>query len=53
MDSYTFNRVKKLGIPLVFKEGDAIIELNPDGTKRIIKYLPKLNITLPAKFKLK
>ncbi len=53
MDTSAFDRAKKLGIPLVFQEADAIIELNPDGSKNILKRIERIKINIPDKFQLK
>lgn len=44
---------RKTHIPLVMEENDALYELYPDGSKKLIKYLPKSPKILPSKFTLK
>jgi hypothetical protein len=53
MDTSAFDAAKKSGMPLVLMEGENLIELQPDGSKKFLKHIPKHNIELPAKFKLK
>jgi hypothetical protein len=45
-----FDAARATGIPLVLKEGNNLIELHLDGTKKIIKKLEKHGLTLPKQF---
>lgn len=41
---------KKVNIPMIVEENNAIYEISPDGTKRFIKEIPKSKIEIPSNF---
>lgn len=43
----------KTNIPLVLEENNVLYEIYPDGTKKILKQLPKSKINVPKKFTMK
>jgi hypothetical protein len=50
--SNAFEQAKSTKIPLLLKEGDYLVELLPDGSKRIIKQLPKSKTFIQKHFKM-
>ncbi len=42
----------KTNIPLIREENNALYEFFPDGTKRMIRQIPKSKVTVPKKFTL-
>ena len=51
--SYKANlNAKKTNLPVYEKQGDSIFAIYPDGTKKFIKKIEPINITVPNRFKL-
>lgn len=48
-----YKSARETNVPLVIEEGEALYELFPDGSKRLIKKLTKVNRNLPPNFTLK
>lgn len=45
-------QAQKTGIPLIVEEGNALYQINPDGTKIFLKNLPQNMALIPEKFTL-
>lgn len=43
----------KTNIPLIREENNVLYEFFPDGTKRMIRQIPKSKVNIPKKFTLK
>ena len=43
-------KAQKTNIPLLIEEDNALYELSADGSKKLIKLLPKSNSIIPKKF---
>ncbi len=49
--SFTANQnAKNANIPIVVEENNELYEIRPDGSKRFIKSIPKINRSIPKQF---